>query len=229
MRYILFVICLSAFLFNSFAQEAESRQFADICYNPRTAGVGADPTTYEGSLIADFPERDRFLADFLSKSLPTRNTWGIRPPVFPEPVIPSFVTDVLQWKRDRVLAVAKSYIGIPYRHHYIPTWFSQEDGCGIDCSNFSGWIYNYGLGIIFNRAIDNQARGTGAPGRVLQAGEKLLPGDLIYMKSSTGPEYTHVAMIVDQSNIIDSTGAQVNIRRFWGWYTRYGIARRIIE
>jgi len=49
-------------------------------------------------------------------------------------------------------------IGLTYQHHHIPDWNPPADwpwkevaygrnSKGIDCSDFTSWTYNYGLGI----------------------------------------------------------------------------------
>lgn len=106
------------------------------------------------------------------------------------------------WKQERILAVAMRYIyapgnalGLQYRHHHIPGWDpttstyagAPEDnpdpdnpdgptawspGRGLDCSNFTAWVYNYGLGIKFGGDVHRQADGTAGPmgGRIPQQG-----------------------------------------------------------
>jgi len=61
-------------------------------------------------------------------------------------------------ERERVIAVAMRYIGYGYQHHHIPGLGPParmalegdgvgHNGKGVDCSNFTGFVYNQGFGI----------------------------------------------------------------------------------
>jgi len=133
------------------------------------------------SVILDFPSRDAFLEKYMIASTQLRHdSWGPKPPTFPLAQIPVGIHPV-EWQRARVVEVAKKYIGLPYKHHHVPTWYGPE-GQGIDCSNFTSWIYNYGLGIRFTSHCQKQAESDRAPGRKLKEGEKLEPGDLLFIE-----------------------------------------------
>lgn len=59
-------------------------------------------------------------------------------------------------------------------------------GYGLDCSNFVSWVYNLGLGIHFTqdcgRLVDHPAaKDSKGIGRPLATGEKMEPGDLIFL------------------------------------------------
>ena len=73
-----------------------------------------------------------------------------------------------EWQRERVLAIAARYRGYSYQHHHLPDWDPPADwpwievksghnGKGIDCSNFTGLVYNLALGVRFSTAINKQA------------------------------------------------------------------------
>lgn len=143
-----------------------------------------------------------------------------------------------EWKRERVLAVAANLIGLSYQHHHIPDWLPEETGqgkpCkkGLDCSNFSAWVYNYGLGIKPNSAIEKQASQTeiaSADGsyttkveRIENDGDyaslvkKLKTGDLLFIRGKNKNRVTHVIMWVGDCGrspdgvplIIDCTGPE---------------------
>jgi cell wall-associated NlpC family hydrolase len=143
--------------------------------------------------------------------------------------------DRVTFARERLLAAAKHYIGLPYQHHHVPGWnpssaWSGAEGPGLDCSNFTSWVYNFGLGIKFTSNVVDQGDGSSAPGRVLSSSEPLQLGDLLYITSADGSVIAHVVMFIDEGHIIDDTGPGVAVRAFTGWYkTRYSHARRIIE
>jgi cell wall-associated NlpC family hydrolase len=202
--------------------------------------LAALPVELEPTLTADFSERDRLpqspmpVSDWYRASL--QGTWGPHAAPFPPVSVPSGA-DAVAWKRARVLAVAKHYLGLPYRHHHIPGWAPPWPGregaaesAGLDCSNFTSWVYNYGLGVKFDSAIDAQANGPTAPGRLLAPGEAFEPGDLLFIEDLARTKATHVVIFIDAGHIIDDHGAGVQIRPFAGWYRKsFSHARRIIE
>lgn len=72
------------------------------------------------------------------------------------------------WKRERLVAGTARFIGYEYQHHHVPEWnppagwpwqqcCAGRNGKGVDCSNFSGWNYNWALGIHLNTDIHKQA------------------------------------------------------------------------
>jgi hypothetical protein len=77
------------------------------------------------------------------------------------------------WQRQRLVALAASMVGYPYRHHHIPDWMpdarwyagvalpsgdsaSQWIGQGVDCASYASWLYNYGLGLYLDPNIHMQ-------------------------------------------------------------------------
>ena len=193
-------------------------------------GPEADP-----SVTADFEKRDLLpQSDVPQWKWAEMRAWGPTARKYPEVRVPKG-KDPVTWKRARVLAVAKRYIGLLYRHHHIPGWeptpgINKKTGRGLDCSNFTSWVYNYGLGIKFNSDIAKQADGLLAPGRRLEPDEPLAPGDLLFILINDRSRVSHVVIYIDKDHIIDSTGTHVSVRNFRGWYkTHFSHARRIIE
>ena len=182
-------------------------------------------------ICADLKERDQWVYDIIctvSAQAVQVNSWGPKincpPVVFPQAV------DLLDWKRKRIIDIAKKYIGLPYRHHYNPYWIAPE-GQGLDCSNLTSWVYNYGLGIKFTSHVEWQGEGPKAPGRVLGKHEHYKPGDLLFLQNKKRTKISHVVIYVDPENIIDTRGkGGCQMRRLKGWYkTHIIVARRIIE
>lgn len=185
---------------------------------------------YQLSLTNDFELRDKIPQSPKPRSRwpqpnrsPHTRKWGPSATQYPPVQSPSWVEDANQWKRDRVVAVAKKYLGLPYRHHHIPAMG------GLDCSNFTSWIYNYGLGIPrFTGGIQDQAR---VAGRRLSENEPWKPGDLLYINGAG--RIVHVVMYLGEDKIIDAMTGSLNnigVRKFSGWYKRnFSHARRIIE
>lgn len=148
-------------------------------------------------------------------------TWGPKAKVYPPLKIPDGVADPLDFQRKRSIAVAKKYLGLPYQHKHIPA------AGGLDCSNFTSWVYNYGFGIKFTSNVREQAR---TAGRQLKPTEPFLPGDLLFQTDPSGKEIAHVVIFFEEGKIIDSTKGKVAVREYKGWYkTRHSHARRIIE
>jgi hypothetical protein len=171
----------------------------------------------------------------------TRKEYGAWGPVSRQyPPIPDRADLPPTWKRQRLLAVAHKYVGLPYQHHHIPDWDPPRDwpwkpvaygrnSKGVDCSDFTSWVYNYGLGIRLDTGIREQANaqtvpGAGGEGRLdvekirddngyddLVA--KLKTGDLLYIRNNNGV-IGHVIMWVGVHGrspdgtplIIDCTG-----------------------
>jgi cell wall-associated NlpC family hydrolase len=198
-------------------------------------GLGPD---CELALSADFAARDELPqspvpeAEWYVASL--QGTWGPAAAPYPPVEAPAGCAEVA-WKRQRVMAVAEKYVGLPYQHHHIPAWdpasaWPSAEGPGLDCSNFSAWAYDYALGIAFTSNVEAQADGAEAPGRRLAPDEAWEPADLLYISSEDLSHVAHVVLLVDAEHIIDSTGPGVQIRSFTGWYQdRYSHARRVIE
>lgn len=188
------------------------------------------------SVSADFARRDALPETELPRRLwydrgnrkKATNSWGPKAIVYPT-VSPPAGVDGLEWRRQRIAAVAQKYIGLPYRHHHIPAW-APDEGPGLDCSNFTSWVYNYGLGRKFNSDVHKQAEGENAPGRKLADGEPLLMGDLLYILKRDRSKVSHVIIYLDAERIIDSHAGSVQVRKFKGWYKSHlSHARRVIE
>ena len=194
---------------------------------------------YQASLTVDYferlaiPQTDVPHADWYTKY--PADGWGPMPVQYPGiektvAKLPAGV-DIKQWKRDRVVALAKKYIGLPYRHHHIPGWSPQvegqpeKSGPGLDCSNFTSWIYNFGFGIMLSSDVVKQSQaearqGFSLPASVqkIEAAGKFLPGDLLFILQDDRSAVSHVVIFIDDDHIIDSTDGKVDIRDFKGWY-----------
>ncbi len=181
--------------------------------------------------------------------------WGPISVALPEVGVPADSgCDPSTWRRERVLAAALHYINEPgnpqallYRHHHIPDWDptvsthpagsadahdadgrnpeTWSAGRGLDCSNFTAWVYNFGLGLKFGGDVHKQYAGTAGPmGQRLSADGPFELGDLLYLHpTSASDEASHVVIYVDDDHVIDSRlTAQnlsgVQIRQRQGWY-----------
>lgn len=215
-----------------------------------TAGLVPGTVEYEASLLQDWAERSALPQTDMPQvqwyTVKTLKGWGPRPAIYPD--IDQLIgtlppgTDIAQWQRDRVVAIAKKYIDLPYRHHHIPAWspatpdHSGKTGPGLDCSNFTSWVYNFGFGIQINSHIVKQAQQVPkrgevlSPGRRLEADEPFLPGDLLFILKKDRSRVSHVVIFIDANHIIDSHKGKVAIRKFSGWYrTHLSHGIRIFE
>ena len=147
---------------------------------------------------------------------PPGAAWGPVASQYPAPALPR--TDA-GYLRERVIAVAARHIGLAYQHHHIPSWVppagwawrpvaSGDDAPGLDCSNFTSFVFNYALGIKLPTGIGRQGEalalnGPGGGGclgaepialRHYAALETILaPADLIYIRNRKGA-IGHVVM-----------------------------------
>lgn len=225
--------------------------FAVACTS-QAAGLMPGSPEYETSLLQDFEHRASLPQTTAPRSewyteKELRSLWGPMPLKYPgiEKLLAELPhgTDINQWKRDRVVAIAKKYIGLPYRHHHIPAWSPSEansinpPGPGLDCSNFTSWVYNFGFGLILNGDVEKQAameprQGYRLPSglRRIPAHGELLPGDLLYIANQNHTAIVHTVIYIDNEHIIDSTGQHVAVRHFSGWYrTRLSHAVRVFN
>ena len=181
--------------------------------------------------------------------------WGPKAAALPAVAVPADAgCDGQTWRRERILAAAMHYLNRPdnpealqYRHHHIPDWdppgptvpfdsANADDvearapetwsgGRGLDCSNFTAWVYNYGLGIKFGGDVRQQYAGTAGPmGQHISAQGPFQPGDLLYLHPAGADDRaSHVVIYLDDAHVIDSRlNAQnligVQIRQREGWY-----------
>lgn len=146
-----------------------------------------------------------------------------------------------QWLRERVIATGLRYVGYSYQHHHIPDWEPPADwpaapnqatprGKGLDCSNFTAFVYNLALGIKPTSDVQQQAAMTEAtgPGRGRRTAARrielpdnhadysgvLRTGDLLFVKNRSG-RISHVVLWVGAIGrspeglplVLDSTGS----------------------
>ncbi len=144
-----------------------------------------------------------------------------------------------QWKRERVLAVALRYVGYSYQHHHLPDWeppagwpwlkvAAGHNGKGVDCSNFTAFVYSLALGLRMSSAIGAQAsqatlhvqsrsvavQSIARPASFDACVRELKTGDLLYIRALSG-QVSHVVLwagsIVRSPDgtplVLDSTGS----------------------
>jgi hypothetical protein len=156
-------------------------------------------------------------------SEPTKSRYGAwGPPArqYPAPQLPRYDGDFL---RERVLAVAVKFQGYGYQHHHLPDWDppagwpwkevgAGKNGKGVDCSNFTAFVYNLSLGIKPTGECEAQSGLTTVPGpgpgrtspvkRIelpddrTQLGTVLKPADLLFVRGEKSETVTHVVLWV---------------------------------
>ncbi len=163
-----------------------------------------------------------------------------------------------QWKRERVIAAAARFIGYEYQHHHIPDWdppkhwpwkecCAGHNGRGVDCSNFTGFVYNQAFGIKMSSAIEQQSELHSAlegehhhisvkrinlPRELDERRQVLKTGDLVCIRGHEGGPITHVVIWVGECctspnglpMIMDSHGG--NVEDDWGNHIPCGIHLR---
>ncbi len=149
----------------------------------------------------------------------------------------------VQWLRERVIATAARFIGYDYQHHHIPDWnppahwpwkhcCAGHNGKGVDCSNFTSFVYNQGFGIHMSSGIGQQSRqhtaferdGYGVPLHTIELPKSyrervnvLRTGDLLFIRHRTDMQVSHVVLWVGpigqatggEPLILDSHGGDV--------------------
>jgi hypothetical protein len=184
-------------------------------------------------LESEFPAREWYSP----RHERTLGAWG--PHARHYPPSPGLAERPITWMQDRVILVASRWMGYPYQHHHIPDWDPPlgwpwhrvaygRNSKGIDCSNFSSFCFNFGLGIKPDTGIRSQARrrelrgpgGRGiltiqtiepAPYEVLVT--RLQPADLLYIRNEMG-RIAHVVVWLGEVGVspdgvplvLDSTG-----------------------
>ncbi|MDR3634022.1 MAG: NlpC/P60 family protein [Isosphaeraceae bacterium] len=152
-----------------------------------------------------------------SRTLERWHSWGPSPRTYPP--LAGAETWSVERKRERVVAVALRYVGYGYQHHHIPDWnpppeWPWKPTCvghnskGVDCSNFTGFVYNLGFGMRLNTAVEHQSEeraaiGPGAGRTPLHRVELpesyderikvLRTGDLLFIKNRGG-KISHVVL-----------------------------------
>jgi hypothetical protein len=147
-------------------------------------------------------------------------SWG--PPARQYPAVAEADRQTVAWQRERIIAVALRFQGYGYQHHHIPDWDPPADwpwketksghnGKGVDCSNFTAFVYNLGLGLKPTGAVREQSEqlaipGPG-PGKTTTAQKIELPksyaervrtlqtADLLFVRNTSG-EISHVVLWV---------------------------------
>jgi cell wall-associated NlpC family hydrolase len=182
-------------------------------------------------------------ADWYSQKIERRfGAWGPPAKHYDAPV--NVLDKPVEWKRQRTIAVGLLFVGYEYQHHHIPYWnppanwpwmkvAAGHNGMGVDCSNFTAFVYNLGFGIKPSGAIGTQAHqksfsGPGLerhtavrrielPSAYADLPKTLKTGDLLYIRKSEAEEIAHVVLWVgpigvspeDAPLILDSHGDNV--------------------
>ncbi|TDU80744.1 NlpC/P60 family protein [Prosthecobacter fusiformis] len=168
--------------------------------------------------------------------------WGYRGPAarhFDPP--PRLASKSPDWSRERIIATGLRFVGYSYQHHHVPDWDPPADWTkdadqttpaakGVDCSNFTAFVYNLALGIKPTGDVRKQAEMTDVTGpgprrtspvrrielpkNYEEYNRTLLTGDLLYINNTSGA-LSHVVLWVGAIGdspdgtplILDSTGS----------------------
>lgn len=147
--------------------------------------------------------------------------WGPSPRTYP----PAAAVEgrSVEWRRERAIAEALRFEGYGYQHHHVPDWDPPAEwpwketcvgrnGKGVDCSNFTSFVYNQAFGIRFSSDVVRQSETReaelGPERRPVRLGRVELPeshedrikalrtGDLLFIRGKPGGEITHVVLWV---------------------------------
>ena len=221
------------------AQEQAYRSPYRVEFTVPMDGLVADVERTERGdprMEADVPFREWYAP----RTLQRWRAWG--PPARDYPPPPGVEQWPTERKRERVVAIALRFRGYAYQHHHIPDWSpppswpwketcAESNGKGVDCSNFTGFVYNLGFGLRLSTDVHLQAgerfaRGPGERSTRLQAVDlpssfeerlkALRTGDLVYIRNRGG-KISHVVIWVGPIGrspdglplVIDSHGEDV--------------------
>jgi cell wall-associated NlpC family hydrolase len=130
---------------------------------------------------------------------------------------------VLRRVHDRAAAMvdaAMDVVGVRYRRG------GNSAETGFDCSGFTRYVFETGLGLLLPRRVDEQAA---APGLVAVRRGELQPGDLVFF-NTLKRTFSHVGIYVGDNRFIHSPrpGKQVRTEdmSFAYWAKRFTGARR---
>lgn len=132
---------------------------------------------------------------------------------------PSGATTPSVVKQDKVLTEVLGLIGTPYS-------YSGNDEKGIDCSGFTGKVYEKSMGIKLPRSTDEQYK----VGKDISS-EKLEFGDLVFF-NTTGKNPSHVGIYIGDDLFAHSSlsvGVTVSSLQSTYYKKRYVGARRVVE
>lgn len=170
----------------------------------------------------------------------TKRRWGYwGPPAKHYNPPAGFAGKSADWMRERIIATGLRFAGYGYQHHHIPDWEPPADwpkaekiektGKGLDCSNFTAFVYNLALGIkptgdVQDQSVMTKVDGPGAnrsipvqriesPGSAADWERVLKTGDLLFVKNRSG-NVSHVVLWVGKIGqerdgtplVLDSTG-----------------------
>lgn len=245
------LVCAALLVGGSSTAAADDTNGYGFPFTCNTASLSADFAERDAAPQTDTPPSEWYRQGngrFLNGG------WGPRAAALPGVVVPPDAgCDAATWKRERVVSAALHYLNVPgnpqglqYRHHHIPAWDppvstaknaepsadidgqSPETwgpGRGLDCSNFTAWVYNYGLGLKFSGDVGKQYAGTAGPmGQQVGAQGPFQPGDLVFLHPNGSADHaSHVVIFLDDQHVIDSRlNAQgvpgVQVRQREGWY-----------
>lgn len=162
------------------------------------------------------------------------STWGPQAAKYSYPDIINGKS--IDWIRQRIIAIAASYIGYGYQHHHVPYWNPPADfkwsktcmhanGKGFDCSNFTAFVYNIGLGVKLNSNTVKQSQDFNLESEsqgIIKTALKiprpdsyedfvstLQTGDLLFIKSDKG-NISHVVFWVGSIGSPNSTPLMID-------------------
>ena len=184
------IVTIASTLVGAFALPA----FADNPVFVDNSHAGQSVVAADGTTIIS---KDNFTA--LSAAQAARQGLSIVYPTYRGPSVSDYLANPPYPSYDlaAVFAVAKKYVGVPYR-------YGGASPAGFDCSGYVQFVYSQ-----FGVALPHSSSGQGALGKPIALADAL-PGDLVIMPGHDG-FYAGNGMILDAPR----AGGVVAIRPIW--------------
>jgi hypothetical protein len=234
MKALTILLCLIAA--NAFAQQAYKSPYSvRFTFSPKDLISDLEGTRGDPKNQSSIKFQNWYTADTKTRY----GVWGPPSQHFDPPA--GLSKRDAEWMRQRVIAVGLRYQGYRYQHHHIPDWDPPADwpykespsgkqSKGLDCSNYTAFVYNQALGLKPSGATKEQSAMTevAGPGEgrttKVQRIEKpeahadfertLKTGDLLFINRQGTSDISHVVLWVgkigksrgDVPLILDSTG-----------------------
>ncbi len=119
-----------------------------------------------------------------------------------------------------VVITAMNFLGVPYKRG------GNDSDSGFDCSGFTRYLYEHGLGLLLPRKVDEQAN---ASGLAQVKRSELQPGDLVFF-NTLKRTFSHVGIYVGDDKFIHAPkpGGEVRVESMSVsyWAKRFTGARR---
>jgi len=111
----------------------------------------------------------------------------------------------------RLIENAKKFLGVPYKLTPVPERDNQGNYLNVDCSSFMGIIFKETFNIQLPRTCEMIARSNMI--ELLPLSQKEVGDMILYTGTydAGGDFYTHISLVIDDTHVIEASGAYVKI------------------